>query len=150
MNTFKLRSKSNRKGFCILGTNANTPRNLLLLAASTVSVSFAMPKQKAQVRAPTAGDSRPIEDANRGKRLYATYGCYECHGYRGQGSTAAGPRIAPAPIPIDAFVAYLRHPSGEMPPYTEHVISNVELADIRAFLVTIPTAPNPSEIPLLK
>jgi ubiquinol-cytochrome c reductase cytochrome c subunit len=111
-------------------------------------VPYATPKQKAQ--AAPAKDTKPTEDVGKGKRLYATYGCYECHGYQGQGSTAAGPRIAPDPIPLDAFLSYLRHPSGEMPPYTERVISDAELADIRAFLATIPKGPKPSELPLLK
>jgi cytochrome c553 len=143
-------SASSRPWLYIAGKTANTVLNVLLLTASMVWVPYAIPKQKAQAPAPTAKDSRPGEDANKGKRLYATYGCYECHGYQGQGSTAAGPRIAPAPIPKDAFFAYLRQPSGEMPPYTERVISDAELADIRAFLATIPKGPNPSEVPLLK
>jgi cytochrome c len=150
MNTFTVRGNSSRNGFYIPGTAVNTALNLLLLAASMVWVPYAMPKQRAQTPAPTAKDSRRGEDANKGKRLYATYGCYECHGYQGQGSTAAGPRIAPAPIPKDAFFAYLRQPSGEMPSYSDRVISDAELADIRAFLATIPKGPNPSEVPLLK
>jgi len=115
-----------------------------------VWVPDATPKQKAQTRRPRQKNPARQKDAGKGKRLYATYGCYECHGYQGQGSTAAGPRIAPAPIPKDAFVAYVRQPSGEMPPYTERVISDAELADIRAFLAIIPKGPNSSEIPLLK
>jgi cytochrome c553 len=150
MSTFTVRSKSSRKWFCIAGIAANTALSLLLFAASMVWVPYATPKQKAQTAAPPAKESRPAEDAGKGKRLYTTKGCYECHGYQGQGSTAAGPRIAPAPIPKDAFVAYVRQPSGEMPPYTERVISDAELADIRAFLATIPKGPNSSEIPLLK
>lgn len=149
MSTFTV-SNSSRNGFWLVGTTANTVLNLLLFAAATVWVPCAIPQQKAQNPVPPEKESRSPEDLAKGKRLYTANGCYECHGYQGQGSTSAGPRIAPAPIPMDAFVAYLRHPSGEMPPYTEHVISNAELADIRAFLATIPKAPNPSEIPLLK
>ena len=150
MSTFTVRSKSSRKSFWLDGTTASTALNLLLFAAIMMWVPDATPKQKTQAQAPAAKESKPAEDADKGKRLYATYGCYECHGYQGQGSTAAGPRIAPAPIPRDAFLAYVRQPSGEMPPYTERVISDVELADIRAFLATIPKGPNPSEVPLLK
>ena len=150
MRTLTVRSKSSHKSFCLAGTAVNTALSLLLFATSMVWVPDATPKQKAQTPAPPAKESRPAEDAGKGKRLYATYGCYECHGYQGQGSTAAGPRIAPAPIPKDAFVAYVRQPSGEMPPYTERVISDAELADIRAFLAIIPKGPNSSEIPLLK
>jgi cytochrome c553 len=150
MSTFAVTSKSSRKSFCLVGTTANSRLNLLLFAASLVWAPYATPKQRTQTPAPQAKESRPAEDADKGKRLYAKYGCYECHGYQGQGSTAAGPRIAPSPIPRDAFMAYVRQPSGEMPPYTERVISDAELADIRAFLATIPKGPNSSEIPLLK
>ena len=150
MSTFAVTSKSSRKSFRLVRTTANTGLNLLLFAASLVWAPDATPKQKTPTLAPQAMESRPVEDANKGKRLYAKYGCYECHGYQGQGSTGAGPRIAPSPIPRDAFVAYVRQPSGEMPPYTERVISDAELADIRAFLATIPKGPNSFEIPLLK
>lgn len=150
MSTFVVRSTVSRKSFWVVGTTANTVLSLLLFAASMVWAPYAIPKQNAPTPAPPAKKTRPVEDADKGKRLYATYGCYECHGYQGQGSTAAGPRIAPNPIPRDAFIAYLRQPSGEMPPYTERVVSDAELADIRAFLTTIPKGPNPSEIPLLK
>jgi Cytochrome C oxidase, cbb3-type, subunit III len=150
MSTFAVTSKSSRKSFRLVGTTANSGLNLLLFAASLVWAPYATPKQKTQTPAPQARESRPAEDADKGKRLYVKYGCYECHGYQGQGSTAAGPRIAPSPIPRDAFVGYVRQPSGEMPPYTERVISDAELADIRAFLATIPKGPNSSEISLLK
>jgi len=150
MSTLTVRSKSSRKSFWLDGTTASRALSLLLFATIMLWVPDANPKQKAQGPAPTAKESRPVEDAAKGKRLYATYGCYECHGYQGQGSTAAGPRIAPAPIPKDAFLAYVRQPSGEMPPYGERVISDADLADIRAFLATIPKGPNPAEVPLLK
>jgi mono/diheme cytochrome c family protein len=151
MSDLKERSRLSRKSRWLTGTTANRVGSLIFFAASVACVPYAIPKQKAQPPpVPPAKKARPIEGPDKGKRLYVTHGCYECHGFQGQGSTAAGPRIAPAPIPRDAFVAYLRQPSGEMPPYSERVISDAELADIRAFLATIPKGPNPSEVPLLK
>jgi ubiquinol-cytochrome c reductase cytochrome c subunit len=85
-------------------------------------------------------------DADNGKKLYATIGCYECHGRVGQGGRA-GPKLAPRPIPLQALVAYVRHPSGAMPPYTSKLVTDAELADIHAFLATIP--PPAKDIPLL-
>ncbi len=35
-------------------------------------------------------------NAENGKRLFTEDGCYQCHGYQGQGG-GAGPRIAPRP-----------------------------------------------------
>ena len=81
--------------------------------------------------------SRPSRNIENGKRLFVLDGCYECHGYVGQGG-AAGPRIAPWTIGAEVLIAYLRHPAGQMPPYTEKVISNEDLKDISAYLESIP------------
>ena len=75
-------------------------------------------------------------------------GCYECHGYVGQGG-AAGPRIAPLSLRAEALISYARHPTGQMPPYTEKVMTHNELTDLWAYLKTVP-APKPvKDIPLL-
>jgi mono/diheme cytochrome c family protein len=84
----------------------------------------------------------------RGAKLYVSYGCYECHGYEGQGGRA-GPRIAPGPIPFSSFSKYLRHPSGQMPPYTNEVTSDQDLSDIYAFLTTIRQPPKAKDISIL-
>jgi hypothetical protein len=151
MDTSALKTKSSREAWWRARITANSV-SLLFFAANALCVAYAAPaQQKAQLASPPpAKDTKPTEDADKGKRLYAKYGCYECHGYQGQGSNSAGPRIAPRPIPFDAFLVYVRQPSGEMPPYTERVISGSELADIRAFLATIKKGPEPSQVPLLK
>ena len=87
-------------------------------------------------------------NAESGKKLFTKYGCYECHGYQGQGGSA-GARLAPRPIAAAALIAYVRHPSGQMPPYTAKVVSDAELTDIRAYLATIPAPPAAKDIPLL-
>src|ERR1700693_5640982 len=89
------------------------------------------------------------QDADNGKKLYTTIGCYECHGRVGQGG-GAGPRLAPRPIPLEALVAYVRHPSGAMPPYTSKLVTDAQLADIHAFLASIPQPAPAKENPLLK
>ena len=86
-------------------------------------------------------------NVDNGKKLFLRDGCYECHGYAGQGG--AGVRIAPKVLPVDNFVKYVRRPSGAMPPYTSKVASDQDLADIRAFLATIPEARPAKDIPLL-
>ena len=88
------------------------------------------------------------QDASTGKKLFSKYGCYECHGTQGQGTTA-GARLAPKPIPLAALIAYVRRPVGQMPPYTNKVVSDAELADIRAYLASIPDPPPTKNIPLL-
>ncbi|HEY2845010.1 MAG TPA: cytochrome c [Bryobacteraceae bacterium] len=87
-------------------------------------------------------------NAENGKKLFSKDGCYQCHGTQGQGTTA-GARLAPKPIALAAIIAYVRRPSGQMPPYTAKVISDAELADIRAYLSTIPDPPAAKSVPLL-
>ena len=89
-------------------------------------------------------------NAENGKKLYTSYGCYECHGGEGQGSPYSGPRLAPKPVELRYFIAYVRHPTGQMPPYTSKVASDMDLADIRAFLNTVPPPPPAKSVPLLK
>jgi mono/diheme cytochrome c family protein len=80
-------------------------------------------------------------NAENGKRIFTKYGCYECHGREGQGSTMTGPRLGPPPIPFEVFASYVRKPMREMPPYTAKVVSDQELVDIYAFLQSRPHPP---------
>lgn len=91
----------------------------------------------------------PAGNAANGKNLFLSDGCYECHGTVAQGGPAA-PRIGPDPLPLAVIIKYVRHPSGQMPPYTARVISDAQLADIHAFLESLPHPPQPDSIPLLK
>src|SRR5205823_6199407 len=89
----------------------------------------------AQTPAP-APDRAPAGNKENGKKLFAQYGCYQCHGYEAQGGV--GPRLAPRPLAFAAFSKYVRQPVGEMPPYTAKVISNSQMADVYAFLQSVP------------
>jgi mono/diheme cytochrome c family protein len=86
-------------------------------------------------------------NVENGKRLFLKDGCYECHGYAGQGG--AGARLAPRVLATANFIKYVRHPAGAMPPYTAKVASDAELTDIRAFLAAIPEPPPLKSIPML-
>lgn len=93
-----------------------------------------------------------ISSANpqNGQRLFTTYGCYECHGNEGQGSTqTGGSRIGPIRIPFPAFVSYVRLPTNQMPPYAVKAVSDTDLADIYAFLKSRPESAPAKSIPLL-
>ena len=92
-------------------------------------------------------NAAPAGNAENGKRIYSSYGCYQCHGLAAQGG--AGSRLAPNPISFTAFVRYIRHPRGQMPPYTSKVVSDSELTDIHAFLRSLPQPPAVKDIPLL-
>jgi mono/diheme cytochrome c family protein len=89
-------------------------------------------------------------NSDNGKRFYTSFGCYECHGLEGQGSVSTGgARLGPPQIPFSGFVAYARQPTGQMPPYTSKVVSDAQLADIYAFLRSLPQATPAKNIPLL-
>ena len=94
-----------------------------------------------------ASSAAPAGNAANGKKLYSAIGCWQCHGYSGQGGAAT--KIAPNPISYPSFTKYIRAPKGQMPPYSAKVLSESDLGDIHAFLLTIPKPPDPKTIPLL-
>lgn len=94
------------------------------------------------LRAQTPGNS-----AN-GKRLYEKVGCFECHGYAGQGGRD-GPRIAATSLSATAVLRYVRRPGGAMPAFTQKVLSDADLTDIYAYLKSFPAAKPAKDIPLL-
>jgi len=95
-----------------------------------------------------AQSAAPAGDAAHGKQLFATDGCYQCHGYVGQGGNA-GPRLGPPPIAYEAFAAQLRHPRAEMPPYEAKILPDKDAADIYAYLQALPKPPAVKDVPLL-
>ena len=124
---------------------------LALPLASTLLIAAAALEAQSPGSAPSApapsAQSAPKGDVANGKKIYSSYGCYQCHGYVGQGG--AGARLAPRPTPFAAFARYVRTPTGQMPPYTAKVVSDQEMADIYAFLLTIPAPPAVNTIPIL-
>jgi ubiquinol-cytochrome c reductase cytochrome c subunit len=92
----------------------------------------------------------PAGNAQNGRKVFASNGCYECHGYEAQGATPTGPRLAPRPLAFAAFSKYVRQPTGQMPPYTAKSLPDATLADIYAFLQSLPAPKSPDAIPLLK
>jgi mono/diheme cytochrome c family protein len=95
--------------------------------------------------APLAVAAGPAE---KGKAAYVKNGCWQCHGFAGQGG-AAGPKLAPNPIPFEALSAFVRFTNGAMPPYQKAILPDADLADIYAYLQSIPKAPDYKSIPLL-
>lgn len=104
---------------------------------------------QSQTAAPAQKPAVPKGNSTNGRKIFTSYGCYQCHGYEAQGSVA-GPRLGPRPIAFAAFSRYLRQPTGQMPPYTAKVVSDAELADIYAFLQSRPEPPDVENIPLLQ
>jgi ubiquinol-cytochrome c reductase cytochrome c subunit len=86
--------------------------------------------------------------AEKGRQLFLKNGCWQCHGERGQGGVT-GFKLAPDPIPFETLQTFVRTTNRNMPPYREQILSNDDLADIYAYLQSIPKGPDPKSIPLL-
>jgi ubiquinol-cytochrome c reductase cytochrome c subunit len=87
-------------------------------------------------------------NAEKGKLLFMKVGCYECHGTVGQG-TLAGARLGPPRLNAAGVIRYVRRPAGQMPAFTNKVLSDQELTDVYAFLKSIPEPKAVKDIPLL-
>jgi mono/diheme cytochrome c family protein len=92
--------------------------------------------------------------AANGKTVFMRIGCYTCHGTVGQGG--AGARLAPNTIPLEAFRTWVRNGTpgwtiaSGMPAFPPSVISDAELADVRAYLAGLPAPPAANDIPQLR
>jgi mono/diheme cytochrome c family protein len=96
--------------------------------------------------APARAQDAPPGNAVEGKRLYLAVGCFTCHGRAGQGGAMNGPApiLAKTQMPFDGFKGQLRQPVNDMPAYAEIVMSDKQIADIYAFLQTLP-GPRPTK-----
>jgi ubiquinol-cytochrome c reductase cytochrome c subunit len=99
-----------------------------------------------------AGHAAMAASAENGKVAFVKNGCWQCHGFEGQGSvaTSGGRVIAKTKLPFEAFKAFVRNSPAEMPPFREQMLSDADLADIYAYLESLPEPRPVSEIPLLR
>ena len=93
----------------------------------------------------------PRGDAANGKRLYLDNNCFTCHGRAGQGGAFNGPApvLARTALPFEAFLFQTRNPSNDMPAYAATVISDQAVADIFAFVQSLPGPRNAKDIAIL-
>ena len=110
-------------------------------------IGVMVPAVRAQApQQPRRTGNAPPGNIENGKKSFREHGCVSCHSYSGQGG--AGARLAQNPITFEAFVNYVRKPRGSMPAFGSQV-TPAELADIYAFIKSIPPSPDPKTIPLL-
>jgi mono/diheme cytochrome c family protein len=93
----------------------------------------------------------PAGDVAKGKRIYLADGCFTCHGRSGQGGAYNGPApiLAKTQMPFDGFKGQLRAPSNDMPAYSDAVMSEQDIADIYAFVQSLPGRGNAKNIAIL-
>ncbi len=98
-----------------------------------------------------AADMAAAADAAKGKIAFTKNGCWQCHGFAGQGSVATsnGRVLARTQLPLDAFKSFVRTTNGAMPPFRSAVLSDDDLDDIYAYLQSLPAPKAVSDIPLL-
>jgi mono/diheme cytochrome c family protein len=88
-----------------------------------------------------------------GEAIYLRVGCQACHGTVGHGGAAR--RLTPNTLPLPAFTNWVRNGTPGwtfatgMPAFPAGVISDADLADIRAYLASLPVPPPVADIPLL-
>ena len=88
-------------------------------------------------------------NVDNGKRVFLRDGCYQCHGTVGQGGLA-GVRLAQTKLTLAGFTAYVRNPApGSMPPFRAKVMSDQELADVYAYVQSVPPPVPLADIPIL-
>ena len=120
-------------------------RNMFYRGVFVIAIAMLVASSFAIAQTPA---SSLTGNAESGKKLYVTYFCWSCHGSNGRAG-GTGPAIVPSTRSAEDLIKYVRKPRGPMPPYTSKSISDKDLADIAAFLRTVPKDPDPKTIPLL-
>ena len=123
---------------------------IVAAAAALVMLVAVAPARDVLAQNSGAGQqAAPKGDAKAGQQLYMSIGCWECHGSQAQGGAVTGPRLAHTALPFAAVVQQLRVPQNAMPPYEPAVVSDEDVANIYAWLESLPAPQSAASIPLL-
>jgi len=116
---------------------------LTALAAVAVGV--------AALVAARAQEAAPKGDVASGKRLYLEDRCFTCHGRSGQGGAynTPAPILAHTALPFEGFKGQIRDPINDMPAFPPAILSDKDIADIYAFVQSLPGPSSPKDIPIL-
>ena len=88
-----------------------------------------------------AADVAPAGNAVTGKAAWLDRRCRNCHGEQGQGGF--GPDLAGRALTPAQFKQAVRKPWGVMPAFTERQSSDQVLADMQAYLLSLPKVDEP-------
>ena len=104
-------------------------------ALATPTVASANPTPTlASANTPVSAPERATIE--RGRGLYASQGCYVCHGERGEGNI--GPALASTSLTFAEVRRQLRSPRGFMPVYIPEILSDDQIRDLYAFERSLP------------
>ncbi len=100
---------------------------------------------------PAQAQDAPPGDAANGKRLFLADGCFTCHGRAGQGGAYNGPApiLAKTALPFDGFKGQIRNPVNDMPAFSDANLSDKDIADIYAFVQSLPGPRSAKDIAIL-
>lgn len=119
-------------GFCIEeGQEADPSLELVARAPQTCAAAAPLPIEEIDEEALRAG-----ADVARGAELYIANGCQVCHGDVAQG--IVGPTIAQTGLDIHGVLSQYRQPRGVMPRQTAEDVPPEDIADVWAWLQTLP------------
>ena len=112
---------------------------IVMCAATLSGIALSSPILTAQSQPQPA----PAGNVEKGRLGFVRVGCAQCHGREAQGSPTSGPRLGPNGLPYPAFARYVRAPRLQMPPYTEKILPDADLADLYAFVQSRPKGATP-------
>jgi mono/diheme cytochrome c family protein len=123
--------------------DAASPAPLRGLARNVEAQNTSPATQQLPTQKPTT-----TGNASLGKQLYLDYSCWACHGYNAQ--TGNGARLLPPRLNQQQFTLYIRAPRTlQMPAYSVKVLSDVDAANIYAYILSLPREPATKDVPLL-
>lgn len=122
---------------------------IVAAAAALMIYASAAAAQNSGAQNSGGQQAAPHGDAKAGQQIFLADGCWECHGTVAQGGAITGPRLAHTALPFAAVLQQLRVPQNAMPPYEPTVITDAQVADIYAWLESLPPPQSAANIPLL-
>ena len=86
------------------------------------------------------GPVAPAGDADRGQQVFFQNGCNVCHGDTGEGGI--GPTIAQTSLSGEQVLEQYRNPRGIMPRFDASILPDEDVANVLAWLQTLPLPDN--------
>src|ERR1700740_3480891 len=119
-------------------------KRVVCVALATAAIGFA------GARLAPAQDAPP-GSADHGQRIYLAGACFPRHGRAGQGGAYNGPApiLAHTAMPFDGFKGQIRNPVNDMPAFSNANLSDKDIADIYAFVRSLPGPRSAKDIAIL-
>lgn len=93
----------------------------------------------------STAQGQALGDAAKGKKAWnslpLSFVCQSCHGSNGEG--AFGPDLAGRTLTVAQWTRQVRKPYGLMPAFATSAISDETIADVAAYMASLPTVPSP-------